>query len=176
MKGVISLLLLACMLLGTLMLVGCPAPDDGGTTTTTKPGGGGEQPSEWADSLDTNAVIKDLGANPALTISYFDEYEYEIYAEEDDKDSVAQMIYKRNKKMEERFGATIIPDVTKGVGEVDLTSHLEYARNELRSMQPSFDLLAMRAARSGMLVADGYYHDWRASVPYARESIAAGDA
>ena len=176
MRRILSLLMVVCMLLGTLMLVGCPSPDDGGTTTTTKPGGGSEQPSEWADSLDTNAVIKDLGANPTLTISYFDQYEYEIYAEEDDKDSVAQMIYKRNKKLEERFGATIIPDVTKGVGEVDLTSHLEYARNELRSMQPSFDLLAMRAARSGMLVADGYYRDWRASVPYARESIAAGDA
>lgn len=176
MRRILSLLMVICMLLGTLLLVGCPAPDGYGTTITTKPNGGGEQPSEWADSLDTNAVIKDLGANPSLTISYFDQYEYEIYAEEDDKDSVAQMIYKRNKKLEERFGATIIPDVTKGVGEVDLTSHLEYARNELRSMSPSFDLVAMRAARSGMLVADGYCRDWRSSVPYARESIAAGDA
>ena len=175
MKGVISLLLLACMLLGTLMLVGCPAPDDDGTTTTTKPNGGGEQPSEWADSLDTAAIRKEIGDTTDIVISCGEQYAYEIYAEEDSKGSLDQLIYKRNKKIEERFGVTITPDVTKRVGEVDLTSHLQYAQAELRGMNPNFDLLSLQSARSGSLIGDGYYRNWRTAVPYARDSLAAGD-
>lgn len=57
-----------------LMLVGCPAPSDGGTTTTTKPNSGGVTPSEWADTLDTDAIKEELGGQ-TLTISAFETYD-----------------------------------------------------------------------------------------------------
>ena len=174
MKRLISCLLAVCMLLGTLLLVGCPAPSDGGTTTTTKPNGGSVTPSEWADTLDTDAIKKELGGK-TLTISAFETYDYEIYAEEDSKDALDQLIFKRNQKIEERFGVTINPDITKATGSTDLQSHYDYVIEELRSMQPSFDLIAMMAYQSGKLITQKYYRDWRSAVPYARESLAAGE-
>jgi len=174
MKRLISCLLAACMLLGTLLLVGCPAPSDGGATTTTKKPGDGT-PSEWADTLDTDAIKEEMGGK-TLTISAFQPYEYEIYAEEDSKDALDQLIFKRNQKIEERFGVTINPDITKATGSTDLQSHYDYVIEELRSMQPSFDLIAMMAYQSGKLITQKYYRDWRAAVPYARESLTAGDA
>ena len=175
MKRLISCLLVVCMLLGTLMLVGCPAPDDGGTTTTTKPNSGGATPPEWADTLDTDAIKKELGGQ-TLTISAFETYDYEIYAEEDSKDALDQLIFKRNKKIEERFGVTINPDITRSAGENDLSSQYTYVQTELRGMAPSFDLIAMMAYQSGKLITQKYYRDWRSAVPYARESLTAGDA
>ncbi len=174
MKRSISCLLALCMLLGTLMLCGCPAPDNGGTTSTTTTASGGDQPPAWKDSLDTEAIKQELGGG-TLTISTFETYDYEIYAAEDSKDALDQLIYKRNKKLEERFAVTIVPDVTATKGAGDLGSHYNYVRDELRSMEPHFDLIAMMAFQSGKLITQGDYRDWRSTVPYARESLAAGD-
>ena len=171
----ISLLLLCAMLLSAVMLVGCPSPDGYGTTITTKPGDGSEQPSEWADSLDTAAIKKEIGKDATLVISCLDEFMYEVYAEEDSKSSLDQLIYKRNKKVEERFGVTIIPDVTVSQAEVDLYSHYTYAQTELRSMAPSFDLLSMMMVQSSRLISQKHCRDLRADVPYVRESLAAND-
>ena len=172
MKRILALILVACTLLSMLVLVGCPAPSDGGTTTTTKKPDGGT-PSEWADTLDTAALKKDFGGQD-LVISVKENFQYEIYAEEDSKNALEQLVYKRNKKIEERFGITIKADITKLTGQNDSVSHLEYARNQLQSMAPEFDLLMMMAYQSGKLIASGYYRDWRSSVPYAKEDIAAG--
>ncbi len=172
MKRILSLILVACMLLGTLMLVGCPAPDDG-TTTTTKPNGSEGTPSAWKDSLDTEAIKADI-AGETLTISAFETYDYEIFAEEDSKDALDQLIYKRNKKIEERFGITIATKITTATGKTDQSSHFEYAKRELQSREPEFDLLMMMAYQSGKLIASGHYRDWRSNVPYAKDDILAG--
>ncbi len=176
MKRILSLILILCMLLSTLMLCACPAPDDGGSTTTTT-GGGQESPtpSPWADGLDTEAVKKEIGGGE-LVVSCFERYLYEIYAEEDLKDTRDQLIYKRNKKIEERFAVTIKPYMSKSTGMYDFSSHRKDAEVELRSMAPRFDLLMMMASQSGKLISSGHYRDWYASVPYARDSLAAGDA
>ena len=174
MKRSLSFILVLCMLLSTLMLCACPAPDDGGSTTTTTGGGQeGPTPSPWADRLDTEAVKKEIGGGE-LVVSCFERYLYEIYAEEDSKDTLDQLIYKRNKKIEERFAVTIKPNETKSTGINDSSSHREYVKTELCSLDPKFDLLMMMASASGRLIE--HYHDWKATVPYARDSLAAGDA
>ena len=176
MKRIVSLFLILCMLLGTLMLVACPAPDDGGTTTTTtKNPGGGDKPSEWADRLDTEAVRAEIGKDAELVISCLNQFDYQVYAEEDSKDALDQLVYKRNKKIEERFGFKIVPDIINAQREVDLSTHYDYALTELRSMQPKFDILCMMLVQSGRLVAQDHYRDLRSSVPYVRESLTAND-
>ncbi len=176
MKKAISLFLVLSMLLGAFMLVGCP--NNGPTVDPNKPNNGGEGNGEWADNLDTEAIKKELGGDEAtMTISAFERYDYEIYAEESSKDSLDQLIYKRNKKVEERFNIKIVPDITPLLGENDMSSHIDYVTNEISTMQPTFDLIAMMAYQSGKLITGngGSYRDWRSGIPYARDSITAGD-
>ena len=175
MKRSLSFLLVLCLLFGVTSLLGCPASSEGGgTTTTTKKSDTPAAPSEWADTLDTEAVRAEIGGK-TLTVSVFEAYDYEIYAEEDSKDALDQLIYKRNKKIEERFGVTVTPDTTKMTGDSDHWSQYYYVRDELRSMAPEFDLVAMMAYVSGQLITQKYYRDFRASIPYVRESLAAED-
>ncbi len=173
MKRILSLILVACTLLSMLLLVGCPAPDDGGTTTT-KPGSGGT-PSEWKDTLDTAAIKKDI-AGETLIVSVREDYQYEIYAEEDSRNALDQLILKRNKKIEERFGITIQEDITKLTGTNDTSSHIEYVRTQLQSRDPYFHLIMMMAYQSGKLINSGLYRDLRSNVPYIKDDILAGSA
>ena len=174
MKRIISCLLVLCMVLSTLLLCACPAPDNGGTTTTTN-NGGSQTPSEWKDTLDTAALKADF-AGQTLKISAFEDFDYEIYAEEDSKNALDQLIYKRNKKIEERFAITIEPLITKATGISDQLSHYDYASKELQSLDPEFHLLMMMAFQSGKFIASGYYHDWRSKVPYAKDDLLTGSA
>ncbi len=172
-KRTLAILLILSMLLGALSLIGCPSPAPGGGTTT--PAGSGETPAAWADDLDTEEIKRELGGE-TLTISLFENYQYEIYATEDEKGALDQLIYKRNKKLEERFGVTLAFDITPATGDRDMGSHYDYIEKELRGMKPSFDLIAMMAYQSGKFITSGHYRDWRKNIPYARESLAAGDA
>lgn len=175
MKRALSLFVCFSMLMGALALVGCPAPDSGSTTTTTENGNQGKPlAGDYADGLDTEAIVAEV-AGRTLTLSVFETAQYEVYAEEDSKDPLDQMIYKRNKKIEERFGVTIAYDITKAKNETDSGSHYYYVLDELRSMAPSFDWIGLMQYQSGKLVTQNYCRDWRAAVPYARESLAAED-
>ena len=172
-KKILALLLLAACLLSVAGVLACTPPEGGDATTTTE-NGGGAKPSEWADALDTEAVRAAIGGGE-LVVSCFERYTYEVYAEEDSKNTLDQMIYKRNKKLEERFLVTVKPDVTKSAGMYDFYSQYEYVQIELRGMDPSFDLIAMMASLSGRMISQKGYRDLYRSVPYVRESLAAGD-
>ncbi len=173
MKRFLSLLLVLVMLLGTLMLVGCPAPDNGDDPNKKDPSGTGE--GEWADTLDTATIRKELGGEK-LVITCRENFEYEIYAEESSKDALEQMVYKRNKKIEERFGVTIEPLVTKLTGDQDHLTHLNYVQTQINTMNPEFHLIMMMAYQSGKLIMGGNYRDWRSAIPYARDDIKNADS
>ena len=172
MKRSISCFVALCLLFGTASLVGCPAPSDGGATATTTTSAAGGEPSAPSEPEFLDAVGEQDFGGAEMVISCFERYRYEVYAEEDSRDALDQLIFKRNEKLEERFHAKIVPDVTNMTGETDHGSHIEYLRTELAGMAPSFDMIAMYAYVSERTQLGKHLRNLRTAVPFVRESIA----
>ena len=172
MKRSISCFVALCLLFGTASLVGCPAPSDGGATATTTTSAAGGEPSAPSEPEFLDAVGEQDFGGAEMVISCFERYRYEVYAEEDSRDALDQLIFKRTEKLEERFHAKIVPDVTNMTGETDHGSHIEYLRTELAGMAPSFDMIAMYAYVSERTQLGKHLRNLRTAVPFVRESIA----
>ena len=114
MKRVFALLLTLCMLL-PLAACGGTGSTSGGT------GGEGGDTIVWQDSVG----VQDFGGEEVV-VSVLDNYEYELFGEEDSKDVLDQMEFKPVispdlKLMDERIfrdekmGLVLLPEIKKGV-------------------------------------------------------------
>ena len=162
MKKWLALLLACCLLVP--FLTACPGGETPGTG-----GGGDDTEGEYLDSLGEF----DFGGEE-FTVSCFSLFEYEIYAEEGSGEVLDDAIYKRNRKLENRFHVKIVPDVTVATGVNDLESHYAYVQRCMNSSEGPFDAIAMYAYQSGKLIMTGQYYDWRSEIPYCSDSIKAG--
>ncbi len=165
MRRVFALLLALCML---LPLAACSGPtDDPGKT---------DKPIEndaavWQDSIPEKNYD---GAE--LTVSVVDQFEYELFGEEDSKDTLDQLLWKRNEALKARFNMELVSIPTKTTGLMDQDSHFEEVQRAMLNGEADFDLIAMFAYQSGKLITGGNYMDWRMDIPYCRDSIKAGKA
>ena len=82
-------------------------------------------------------------------------YLYEIYTEEEDAEILNDALYKRNNKVEERFGVKIEPIVVNADGE-----HVSWVRKTISASDDAFELAATYVYTSGSLVTDGLYLNW----------------
>ncbi len=170
-KQILSILLALALLVPAAALFSCTPPNEG-----EMGGGTGRPPSENQESPDFLDDVGDMTfPGMTFTVSCFERYEHEVYAEESSKDALDQLIYKRNKKIEERFGVRILPDITKMTGPADHYSHIEYLQKALSSMRPDFDMIAMYAYVSERTGLGKNLRDLRGNVPYVKESIAKGN-
>lgn len=167
MKRLIAAVLLAAMLFS---LAACGGPGGG-------PGGGGPtddnpQTYEYLDNLPDKFNGAYVGEE--LVVAVDSNYYYELYGEENSKETVDQLVYKRNTLMNQRFGVTIVADETTATGLQDLDSHFNYVRDELERASAEFDLIMLMAYQTGKLITSGYYLDWLADTQYCKESMNAG--
>lgn len=159
MKKFLSLVLVFCML---AVFASCTPKDSGNQLDT--PGGNTPGGSDgWQDSIGE----RDFGGDE-FVISCRADYDYEIYADEDSKETIDHLIYNRNKLLEERFHASIVPLSTVAINE---TAQYDYVQKALNRGESEFDLIVMFAYQSGKLILPAYYYDWRQDVPYCRDSI-----
>lgn len=164
MKKVIAFLLVLCMV---LPFTACgPNP-----STPSGPSGpsGDDESTIWQDSVGT----KDFGGEEVV-ISVLDNYEYELFGEEDSKDTLDQLLFKRNRALQERFNVQLVSLPTQSTGIGDQQSHYDDVQRALSRNETDFDVVAMFAYQSGKLIKSGYYLDWRSDIPYCQDSIKAG--
>lgn len=162
-KRILCMLLVFCML---LPMAAC----SGGTTPGGQGGGGGETDAVvWQDSI--GDVVLD---GEEVVVSVLDLYEYEMFGEEDSKDALDQMLYKRNSALQARFGVELVSAPTQSSGPYDQQSHFDAVQSAMLNGDADFDVIAMYAYQSGKLITSEYYLDWRKDIPYCRDSIKAG--
>ena len=133
---------------------------------------------DFSDNLDDYRDSMDFSNMGEFVISYFDLYSYEVYADEKSTDKLDTLIYNRNKLLEARFGTKISQQgKIQSTGTTDLTSHYNYVQSALNSGDVPFDAIAMYAYNAGKLILGngGNFLDWRSEVPYAKDSIKAGE-
>ena len=166
MKRVLAALLLAVM---TFTLVACPAAT--GPNGPNKPGGGTDY--AFIDSIPKEYDGRYVGRELVVTVD--GNYVYEMYAEEDSKETVDQLVYRRNQLMETRFGLTIMADPCTVTGIEDISSHYDYVRKSMLRMENNFDLIMLMSHQTGKLVTGSNYLDWRgADLPISGASIKKG--
>ena len=170
MKRLLAVLLLAAMLFS---FAACQPADN-----TQKPDDKPDEPGQSSLFIDKIPASYD-GAfvDRELVVTVDGNYEYELYAEEDSKETVDQLVYKRNAALQARFGVTIVSDPCTVTGAQDLTSHYNYVRDSLLRMEDNFDLIMLMAYQTGKLVTGGNYLDWRDGtyLPISAGSIKAGN-
>ncbi|MBQ8350770.1 MAG: hypothetical protein IJY20_01840 [Clostridia bacterium] len=163
MKRILAFLLLVCMLLPfTACAPSTKDPDKDNEDDTT---------IEWQDSVG----VKDFGGEDVV-ISVMDNYEYELFGEENSKEVLDQMLYKRNRAIRDRFNVNLVSLPSKTTGITDQQSHFNDVQEAMLNVDADFDLIAMFAYQSGKLITSNYYLDWRNEVPYCKDSIKAGAA
>ena len=170
MKRAFSLLLSLCLLFSaTSLFTACQAPTGGGGG-----GGGAGIDVEFVDHLDDYGDSLDFSAEEEFIISYRDTYEYEVYADEKSSAKIDTLISKRNKLIEARFGVTISQKgLVKSANAIDFWVHHDYVQGLLNSGDVPFDALAIYAGLAGRLILgnNGNFLNWRAEVPYCKDSI-----
>lgn len=165
MKRVFALLLTLCML---LPLAACGGP---GGTTGNNGGGTGGDAIVWQDAVGE----QDFGGEEVV-VSVLDNYEYELFGEEDSKDVLDQMLFKRNRALTERFNVNLTSLPTQSTGIVDQQSHYDAVQRTLLNGDDDFDVVAMFAYQSGKLITTGWYLDWRSEIDFCRDSLKNGAA
>ena len=159
-KRILCMLLVFCML---LPMAAC----SGGTTPGGQGGGGGGGETDavvWQDSI--GDVVLD---GEEVVVSVLDLYEYEMFGEEDSKDALDQMLYKRNSALQARFGVELVSAPTQSSGPYDQQSHFDEVQSAMLNGDADFDMVAMYAYQSGKLITSEYYLDWRKDIPYCRK-------
>ena len=161
MKRIIALVLLLCMV---LPLCACPAQTEPGK------GPGGETGAvTWPD-----AVGEKNYNGEELVISVMDNFEYEIFGEDESEDTLDQLLWKRDRALQERFNVSLVSAPSQSLGPTDESSHYEDVQEALMRGEQEFDVIAMFAFQSGKLITEGYYLNWRNDIPYCKDSIKAG--
>lgn len=160
MKKLIAFLLL----IGTVLtMAGCP--------NSNTPGGGGGD-----DGDDTDAFLDTLGERnynaEDFIVSVLDTYDYEVYAEEDAKEILDEAVYKRNRRIENRFNVKIKVDVTRADGTH--TVHINHIRNCFNDGNYVFDFAMLYVYKAGILVTGACLYDLREDIPYVRDSLKNG--
>lgn len=164
MKKIIAILLVFCMVLPFAACQQNPqTPGD-----SSNPSEDGES-TLWQDSIGT----KDFGGEEVV-ISVLDNYEYELFGAEDSKDTLDQLLFKRNRALQDRFNVELVSLPTQSTGIGDQQSHYDDVQRALSRNETDFDVVAMFAYQSGKLIKSGFYLDWRSDIPYCADSIKAG--
>ena len=159
MKKWLAMFLLCCLLVP--LLTACP----GGET----PGGGGgggdgeNTESEFIDALGD----RDYGGD-TFVISALDRYDYEVYAEQDSTEVLDEAVYRRNRKIEDRFRIQLGYDF---VTYVDNMTHLNHIQAIYNSGNDTFDIAMLYVYTSGILVTGSMLYDLRLDIPYVKDSL-----
>ena len=167
MKRLLSLLLLLSMLIGmTSFLFACKSPE-------TTDGGGGTPDVSYLDSLDSYGDSLDFSAQEEFVISFAEQFQHEVYGEENSNEKLDTLVYNRNRLLERRFGIKIATD--GGVADTAGVGHYNYVQLCLNSGDVTFDAVAMNAYQAGKLILGngGNFLDFRSEIPYCRDSILA---
>jgi hypothetical protein len=149
-----------------LPLAACGGP---GGTTGNNGGGTGGDAIVWQDAVGE----QDFGGEEVV-VSVLDNYEYELFGEEDSKDVLDQMLFKRNRALTERFNVNLTSLPTQSTGIVDQQSHYDAVQRTLLNGDDDFDVVAMFAYQSGKLITTGWYLDWRSEIDFCRDSLKNG--
>ena len=160
MKKLIALILLGAM---ALALVGCP---EGG------PGQPPVPPTPPGDGFIDNLGDRDY-QDEDFVVATGDLFDYEVYANEESTDVLEEAVYKRNRRIEERFNINIVPDITLNNNECGPL--LEYIQNSYNSGDSNFDIAMVYVYRAGTLVTDAMLYDLRSEwVPYVSDALKNG--
>ena len=159
MKKWLALLLACCLLVP--FLTACP----GGETPGGGGGGGGdgETESDFMDSLGD----RDYGGD-TFVISALNRYDYEVYAEQDSTEVLDEAVYRRNRKIEDRFRIQLGYDF---VTYVDNMTHLNHIQKIYNSGNDTFDIAMLYVYTSGILVTGSMLYDLRLDIPYVKDSL-----
>ena len=168
MKRILALILVVCTV---LPFAACTTP---GTGNGGNHGGGGTDTG--TETLWQDAVGEHNFNDQDLYVSVVDLYEYELFGTEDSEDTLDQMLFKRNRALQERFNVNLVSMPTRTTGERDHYAHYNEVRDALLQNDAEFDVVSMYAWQSGKLITAGYYLDWRSEIPYCKDSINAGAA
>lgn len=160
-RAVAGILLLATLLLSC---AGC------GPTDTAVPPSWGEDDYQYLDGLGD----RNYGGDE-FTVSVLDTYKVEAYAEEDSTEVLDEAVYKRNRRLEDRFNIKIVPHVTLP-NMPNQAAHITYMQNCFNDESAAFDVGLLMAYKAGIMVMDGMLYAQREWLPYVRDSLKNGAA
>ena len=123
-----------CLLLAFPLAFGLCAYPAGEPGTTDGPGGGPDTPPQYIDNLGERNYNGE-----AFTVSVLDTYKNEVYAEEDTTEVLDEAVYKRNRRIEERFNVRIVPDITLP-NMPDQAAHITYMQHCFNDGAGNFDV------------------------------------
>ncbi len=92
-----------------------------------------------------------------------------MYATEDSKEVLDEAVYRRNRKIADRFHVNIDFDFTVYTGSHD--SHVNHIRGVYNSGEDGFDMAMLYVYKAGTLVTGCMLYDLRLDIPYVRDSL-----
>ncbi|MBQ8351624.1 MAG: hypothetical protein IJY20_06245 [Clostridia bacterium] len=127
----------------------------------------------------TNNFVDDIGeydfGGRDFVIAVDSNYRYELFADEDSRETVDQYVYQRNLLMQQRFNVHIVANETQAVSSFDSGSHYDYINRSLMRAEVEFDMITLPAGKNGRLATSGYFLDWRTETRYCKNSILSGN-
>ena len=154
---ILSAILLAAM---TLTSAACSSASDNPTETSAEETSESNQNADSQDS-EISDDLPDRNYNgTTFTILDRTKYMYEFSVTEENGDLLNDATYKRNIKVEERFGIDLTTHTVDCMWGEEATEFNNMLRASVMSGDGAFDLVAGYAAAIPALVADGIFMNW----------------